>query len=484
MIASARASKEPPYFLNLITSFICICSRCLRLIVARIIGVTVITGRPGSRGHIRERRSGWAVVVELGRDPRDGRRRQKWVSGFATRFEAERALPRILRQLDETPVPARSSSKTLALFLREWLATLPGRGLRLTTIDGYCTSIEAQLIPRLGATALSRLTAAQLNSCYMEMLTSGRRDGRGGLSPRTVRLAHTIIRKALSDAVRWGQIDQNVADNADPPRAQRAGELRIWSAQEICVFLDSLEAHPLRPCFWLLATTGMRRGEALGLRWRDIDFEHARLSVVQTVVRTSEGALFSPPKTARGRRSIALDRRTLQILRDYRQQQLTVDPHGHEFELVFHRADGTPIPPHTLSKTFSAATKRAGLPAIRLHDVRHSYASLALQAGVHVKIVSERLGHASVMITLDVYSHVLPALDASAAEQIADLLTPQSSAPESPMLPQRTTTQRRTPGHDREPTRDGGSDAANITAKQVVPATPKPPLPEANPAAA
>jgi integrase len=367
------------------------------------------------------------VVVEIGRDSATGRRRQRWVSGFATEADAARALPTILHRARQSS-PGPSGRETLAHFLRRWLAMLPSRGLRATTIDGYRVSIESQLLPRLGMISLAHLTPQQLNSCYAQMLGSGRRDGRGGLSPRTVRLAHTVLRRALADAVRWGELDRNVADNADPPRSRRTGELRVWSAAEVRVFLDSLETHPLGPCFRLLAATGMRRAEVLGLRWRDIDFNRARLSIIQTLVRTSEGAILTPPKTASGRRSIALDRRTLEILLDYRKQQSLNANDGPESDLVFHRDDGSPVPPHSLSKAFTAAVNEAGLPSLRLHDLRHTYASLALAAGVHVKVVSERLGHAGVTITLDIYSHVIPALDASAAEQIADLLDQHDNA--------------------------------------------------------
>ena len=258
-----------------------------------------------SGGHIRQRGTGWAVVVELGRDSRDGRRRQRWVSGFATRGDAERALPRILRESEAGPAPTASSRQSVADFLRAWLATLPARGLRPTTIDGYRVAIETQLIPRIGSTPLNRLTSVQLNTCYGELLASGRRGGKRGLSPRTVRLTHTVLRKALADGMRWGQLHTNVAANADPPRGRTTPEMRIWSAAELTRFLATLDGHPMETCIWLLANTGMRRGEALGLRWRDIDFDHSRLSIVQTVIPTSEGISLL---TTKNRTGAALDR--------------------------------------------------------------------------------------------------------------------------------------------------------------------------------
>jgi integrase len=325
-----------------------------------------------------------------------------------------------MRDLDTGRIERPTARQTTAAYLRFWLKTLPGRGLRATTIDGYRVSIEAHLIPRLGATQLGRLTPEQINGCYRFLLDRGRRDGAGGLSPRTVRLAHTVLRKALADAVRWGQLERNVAADADPPRGQRPPEMQVWTAEEVRRFLEFVQRHPLAAYFRLLATTGMRRGEGLGLRWRDIDFENRRLAVVQRLVRTSNGDVLSPPKTHRSRRAIGLDFRTVEALQDHKGRHRRL---AQASEFVFCRPDGSPIPPHSVSKTFLRLAREAELPRIRLHDLRHSYATLALRAGVHPKVVSERLGHSTITLTLQTYSHVLPVLDFEAAERVAELLS-------------------------------------------------------------
>jgi integrase len=379
-----------------------------------------------SRGHVREHGAGWAVVLEMDRDPRTGRRRQRWVSGFGSKREAERAIPRILVELQSEDRTGSPTRETTASYLRHWLGTLPDRGLRTTTIDGYRTSVEHHLVPSLGTTQLRRLTTDQLDDCYAALLARGKRDGTG-LSPRTVRLAHSVIRKALGDAVRRGLLDTNVAINAQPPRAKAPPDMTVWTPSDLGRFLELVQNHPLGVLFHVLAMTGMRRGEGLGLRWRDVDFENRRLSIVQQAVRTRSGTSISAPKTRRGRRSIAVDRATLKLLEQHLNRTRVAATRSGDPELVFSQSDGSPIAPHFVSKSFVAVVNTSGLPRIRLHDLRHTHASLALRAGVHVKVVSERLGHASVSMTLEVYSHVTPALSAEAAEQIASLV-PRSKA--------------------------------------------------------
>jgi integrase len=379
-----------------------------------------------SRGHIRRRGSTWALVVDLGADPSTRRRKQQLVSGFGTRKDAQRALTEILGQLDQGLHVPRST-QTVAEFLHLWLPTLETRGLRPTTIASYEMIVEKHLIPRLGTTPLERLSAQELNACYAAMLHNGRCDGSGGLSPRSVRYAHTVLRKALSDANRWGTLARNAAAGADPPSAKsaKARTMKTWRASELRAFLHHIQGDELYACFWLAANTGMRRGEVLGLRWRDVNLDSARLAVAQTLVGSASRTYLSPPKTDRGRRSIALDSATVTVLRDHQAKQherrAAVTPlDDHDF--VFCHSDGRPLNPNRLTQAFSRQLRAAGLPKIRLHDLRHTHATLALEAGIHPKVISERLGHASVAVTLDIYSHSLPALQEAAAEIIASLL--------------------------------------------------------------
>jgi integrase len=256
------------------------------------------------------------------------------------------------------------------------------------------------------------------------MLAHGGKGGRP-LSARTVQAIHMTIRKALGDAARWGMTVRNVAELASPPRPRRV-EMQTWTAEELRAFLEHVEGERLYAVWMLAASTGMRRGEVLGLRWRDVDLDRARVSVRQTLVLAGRQVVTSEPKTSRGRRSIALDPRTVSALRAWRRAQaaerLAWGSAWADSGLVFTREDGTPIHPEWLSDAFEWRVKVAGLPRIRFHDLRHTHASLGLAAGIPVKVMSERLGHTSSSFTADAYQHVTPALEEQAASTVAGLV--------------------------------------------------------------
>lgn len=372
------------------------------------------------RGHIRKRGSTWAVVVDVGRDEH-GRRHQKWHSGFRTKREAGEALTEILGQLSKSQYVA-PSKLTVGRFLEgEWLPAIRA-SLRPLTFESYAGNVRNHIVPRLGSVMLQQLTPPMLNSMYSELAQT--------LSPRTVRYIHAILRRAFADAVKWNRLARNPVDAADPPspRACGARARRTWSGSELARFLESVRADRLFACWRFLAMTGCRRGEALGLRWRDIDLDNGRATIVQTVVGSR---MISETKTDRGRRSIALDEETVTAIRKLRQAQddeiQTLGASYEEHDLVFCREDGSPIWPRSLTRSFARLVDEAVLPKIRLHDLRHTHATLALQAGVHPKVVQERLGHATISITLDVYSHAIPAMQEEAADRVAALLSTDRS---------------------------------------------------------
>ncbi|MGD9935201.1 MAG: tyrosine-type recombinase/integrase [Dehalococcoidia bacterium] len=381
------------------------------------------------RGHVRKRGAKWAVVVDVGRGA-DGRRRQKWHSGYATKREAVSAVNEIVGKLEGGAYIA-PKKETVAQFLRRWLDAVRVT-IRPATWSTYRTIAEVHIIPRVGNVPLQRLTAAQLNTMYADLLASGRvgrtKDGaeRGPLAPRTVQYVHAVIRKALGDGVKWQDLARNVAQQANPPR-QSPREMSVWAADELRAFLDHVAGDRLEAAFVLSATTGMRRGEVLGLRWRDVDLDAGRAAVVQTVISVNSKVQFSTPKTARGRRSVALDPVTTAAVRAHKARQLQerlalgLGRSGPD-HLVFAQKDGSPVDPGYYSGRFQTLSRAAGLPRIRMHDLRHSHATLALGAGIPAKVVSDRLGHANIAITLDTYSHVLPALQEEAAGKVAALI--------------------------------------------------------------
>lgn len=370
------------------------------------------------RGSIIKRGNSWSVVVEVGRDPITGRRVRKWHSGFSTKKDAERARVDLLSRLDQGGYVPPSKATFGEFLLSEWLPAKRAT-VKPTTLASYEMHALKHLVPRVGALPLQSLGAAHLNALYADLLANGRRDGRGGLSPSTVRRIHATVHKALGDGVRWGRLPRNPADQADPPR-NVSSEITVWSPDQLRTFLYGLREDRLFAAWLLAATTGMRRGEILGLRWADTDLDAGSVTVrqIRTVARYE--VVTTTPKTDRGTRTISLDPATTAALRSHRVAQLEEKlALGSAFDatndLVFSHADGTAIHPERFSAWFKQRCRRSGLPVVRLHDIRHSYVTALLSAGVPLKVVSQRVGHASPMVTMAIYQHVLPGDDQAAA---------------------------------------------------------------------
>jgi integrase len=239
-----------------------------------------------------------------------------------------------------------------------------------------------------------------------------------------VHLVHTTLHRALRDAVRWGYVQLNVVDAADPPRASaQHRELAVWSEQQLHAFLDSVRDQRLYPLWRFLAMTGCRRGEALRLTWRDLDVENSRVAIRRALVPVNGHLIETELKTKRGRRLIALDAETVALLLHWASlhlaEQQVLGDGWIDSGRVFTQPDGEQLHPERISALFVRLVAAAALPPIPLHGLRHTYASVALAKGVNPAIVSRRLGHATVAFTLDIYSHVLPQVDADAAELIA-----------------------------------------------------------------
>jgi integrase len=321
----------------------------------------------------------------------------------------------------------------LGEWLEEWLALCHVRGLRRTTIEGY-RRVLAFYVPRsLCETPLGDIRARELNALYGHLLANGRRHGSGGLSARTVRYVHSALSKALADAVRHGLIGMNPAEAADPPsrRSSRPRVFPTWTPAELRRFLDASKNDRWYSALHLAASTGLRRGELLGLRWGDLDLGAAELQVVQTVVQVAWEPELSTPKTFNSRRRVALDLWTVKVLKRHLRGARTRAPGGilDPISLVFPSPTGGPMNPSLFSGHFQRLVKKAGLQRIRFHDLRHTHATHALQAGINPKIVSERLGHGSVATTLDLYSHAIPTLQHEAAEAVALLIAASGPAP-------------------------------------------------------
>jgi integrase len=310
-------------------------------------------------------------------------------------------------------------------LLKEWLPAIKGT-IRPTTFASYTTHVEGHILPAMGSLQLARLSAQAINAFYARLLENGRLQGKGALSPATVRRVHATLHRAFKDAVRWQRLSVNPADAADPPRGQgKQRELPAWNAEQLAGFLSFVRGDRLFALWRLLAMTGARRGEALGLTWDDLDLEANTITIRRALVPLGAAVIVSEPKTARGRRRIALDPLTLAALKAHAARQAdeqTRCESWSETGYIFTTEEGQPLDPHRISKAFERHLRAAALPRIPLHGLRHTYATLALSSGVNPRIVSGRLGHSTVALTLDIYSHVLPQADQEAAERIAALI--------------------------------------------------------------
>ncbi len=251
---------------------------------------------------------------------------------------------------------------------------------------------------------MKALDAPALNACYRDLLKSGRVNSGEGLHPTTVHSIHVAISKALGDAVKWGKVVRNVAALADGPRPSKS-RTEVWSGVQLDTFLDSVKKDRLYALWMLDITTGMQRGELCGLRWSDLDLEAGRVTVSQARVSVGYEVVTTTPKSTSSARSFALDPDTVSALKSWSVQQgaerLAWGPGWMDTGLVFGKRDGTPYHPQRVTQAFARKAKAAGLPAIGPHDVRHSYATAGLEAGVPLKVMSDRRGHSSISITAD-----------------------------------------------------------------------------------
>ncbi len=380
------------------------------------------------RGHVAKKGNRYYAVIYEGIDQATGRQRHRWYAGGATRREAEKLLAEMVKRSHDGDYRAPERI-TLGTYLEErWLPAKRAQ-LRHSTWDSYRRNVEIHVQPRIGNIPLQRLTPEDLDAFYAGLLVDGRRNGAGGgLSPRSVRIIHGMLRKALADACRKGSLVRNVADLADPPKPSAYGskEMRVWMPAQLRQFLDEIDDHRLAPAFFLSANTGMRRGEVLGLRWDDVDLDAARISVRHAVLNVAYELILADVKTKSSRRTIDLDARTVAVLRGWRKAQLeerlALGRRPDDDGIVFAAPDGGPTHPDLFSQTFDRHVAKSTLPRIRLHDLRHTHATILLKARVPVKVVSERLGHSSPAFTMTVYQHVLPGMQADAAAMFGDVV--------------------------------------------------------------
>jgi integrase len=308
----------------------------------------------------------------------------------------------------------------LGEYLGRWLTDSVRDTVRPTTFERYEQMVRLHIRPVLGQLKLKNLTSTHVRGLYRQKLDAG-------LAPRIVQYIHVTLHKALEQAIADGLVPRNATEAVKPPQVRRE-EMRPLTAEQVRILFGAAKGARLEALYILAVTTGLRQGELLGLKWDDVDLEASTLRVRRTLTTAKGGPQLTAPKTKGSRRTVKLTQNAVQALRSHLERQLDeIDRAGslwRENGLIFASESGDPLDRRNVTThRFKPLLERAGLPQIRFHDLRHTCATLLLTKNVNPKIVSEMLGHASIAITLDTYSHVLPTMQDSAAKAMEDALS-------------------------------------------------------------
>lgn len=372
--------------------------------------------RGNSEGSVFQRKDGrWCSVVDLGWE--NGRRKRKSFYG-ATRKEVAETLNKALRDRAQR-LPVAVERQALGQFLEHWLEDTVRPARRPATFVSYSDTIKLHITPTLGRLPLSKVAPQHVQTLLNQKLNQG-------LSARYVTYIRAVLRIALNQARKWNLIVSNAAELVEPPRVERR-EIRPLAPAETRRLLDAVRGERLEALYSVALSLGLRRGEIMGFRWQDLDLEQGSLSVRQAVQRIrGQGMNFAPPKTERARRKVMLPVPLVSALRGHHirqlEERLKAGSRWRESDLVFASSVGTPLEPRNLDRHFKRMLERAGLPDMRFHDLRHSAASLLLAQNVNPRTVMEILGHSRISMTLDTYSHVMPAAMREAADKISAVL--------------------------------------------------------------
>jgi len=368
--------------------------------------------RSQGEGSIYKRKDGlWTAQVTV-----EGKHVGKY---FKTQREARDWLHTTNSQIKDG-LTLSGAQTSYEQFLVQWLNTIKS-SIRPKTHEQYTQIVLQHIIPALGAIKLKDLRPDHIQSLYNRKL-------KDGASVRTVILIHSVIHRSLNHAMQWGLLGRNSAQAVTRPKLRRK-EMKILNDTQVRSLIMAAKGTKYEGMFWLAVATGVREGELIALRWSDLDWKNQKLQIQRQVQRIKDqGLVFSEPKSASGRRVIILGKTTIERLRIHFELQQSerqfAGAKWKENDLIFPTSVGTPMEASNLLKHFKEYLKKANLPDIRFHDLRHTAASLMLLQGVHPKVVQERLGHSEIGITLNIYSHVLPAMQEVAAEKMDELMTP------------------------------------------------------------
>lgn len=331
-----------------------------------------------------------------------------------THKEAQEQLRKLLSDADKGLLPP-TEKPTLAVHIERWLTDVAQPSVRSRTTRGYRDIARLHILPTLGALRLTQLQPSHVQALYSKLTAAG-------LSAKSVRNVHAVLRRALNQAVEWHLVPRNVALLAHPPRAPRH-EVVALSADDARRLLHSVRGDRWAALLAVALATGMRQSELLGLKWSDV---HVASGTIRVQRQLGRDGLYAEPKTAKGRRTIDLPASCVAILKDHKRQQneerLLVGPDWQYSDLVFCTHAGRPLSQRNVHRAFKRLLDRHGIPDVPFHALRHTHATLLLAQGTHPKVVQERLGHATIAMTLDIYSAYVPSMGRSAADQLDALL--------------------------------------------------------------
>ncbi|MFN3506238.1 MAG: tyrosine-type recombinase/integrase [Allorhizobium sp.] len=370
------------------------------------------------KGHIRERSPGkWAIVIDVP-DPETGERRRKWHTFHGTKREAQTECARLITEL-KGGMYIEPSKVTLREYFIRWLEhekahVSPG------THHRYESLLLTNVASVIGSVFLTKIDASKLDQAWAKLLASGRRDGTGGLSPRTVHHCRRVMLTAMDQAVKWKLIPHNPVALTRPPKVQRP-KMSTYTVEETARLFAALRGTRMFIPALLAVLCGLRRGEILALRWENIDLKAGTISVQESLEQVKTEVRFKEPKSGIARQ-LSISSTVIEELKKHRasqaEEQLKLGIRPDKKSFVVAQVDGKLLKPVSLTHEWTRLINKTGLPKIRFHDLRHTHATQMLASGVHPKIASERLGHSTIAITMDLYSHVMPDMQASAAEQV------------------------------------------------------------------
>ena len=356
------------------------------------------------KGYFHKRGSKWAFTIDVGKDPETGKRKQKAVSGFKTKKEAEKACAKLIMEIENGEY-IEESKATFSEFITDWLQLVAKPTLRPTTYAGYESAVHSRLLPTFGHRKLLDIKPVHVMRFYSSLLDEG-------ITEEFIQYLNSILKNSFRTAVKWELLKQNIMDKVEPPSRKRK-QLRVWTLEEAISFLEA--AKETRPHFYmtyLLAIfTGMRRGEILALRWKDCMLDEGKISVNKSLSFVKgQGIVCQETKTGSSNRVISISDMVVEELRKHRLQQqkmkLMLGEAYQDTDYVIAKETGKPVNPNYIFNHFKKLLGKVDVPPIRFHDLRHTHATIMLKLGEHPKVVSERLGHSSIQMTMNVYSHV------------------------------------------------------------------------------